>query len=101
MTARSSALPSFRAIGGVIVRFIEWMPLEEGRTLVARGTVVPLAEIVARLQAVFVRWFALPANHRSETACRYTFEDGVGRNRNYCAGVASVLRALQPDSADL
>ncbi len=68
---------------GVIVRFIEFMPLEEDRTWKPE-TVVPLDEIVSRLN----RWrpscstpaglVALPANAASETARRYTFSDGVG-----------------------
>ncbi|HEV2646508.1 MAG TPA: GTP 3',8-cyclase MoaA [Acidobacteriaceae bacterium] len=74
---------------GVIIRFIEFMPLEEPsaaephRTW-APETVVPMDEILARLNA----WrpscstpaglVELPANAASETARRYTFRDGVG-----------------------
>jgi cyclic pyranopterin phosphate synthase len=73
----------------VIVRFIEWMPLEEPSSAPdARTwrpeTVVTLDEIVARLNA----WvppdlgvaglIPLPANAASETARRYTFADGCG-----------------------
>jgi cyclic pyranopterin phosphate synthase len=47
---------------GVIVRFIEFMPLEEGRTW-SPATVVALDEI---------------PHARSETARRYHFDDGVG-----------------------
>jgi cyclic pyranopterin phosphate synthase len=60
----------------VIVRFIECMPLEEDRTW-SPETVVPMKEIVARLNAVRPL-VALPANHASETARRFTFDDGVG-----------------------
>jgi cyclic pyranopterin phosphate synthase len=60
----------------VIVRFIEFMPLEEDRAW-APGTVVPMAEIVERLNKVRPL-VALPANHASETARRFTFDDGVG-----------------------
>jgi cyclic pyranopterin phosphate synthase len=60
----------------VIVRFIECMPLEEDRTW-SPATVVPMKEILARLNAVRPV-VALPANHLSETARRFTFEDGVG-----------------------
>lgn len=60
----------------VIVRFIEFMPLEEDRTWTPE-TVVPMSEIVARLNAVRPL-VALPPNHASETARRFTFEDGVG-----------------------
>jgi cyclic pyranopterin phosphate synthase len=61
---------------GVIVRFIEFMPLEEGR-LWSPETVVPLREIVARLNE-FMPVRSLEANAASETARRYTFADGVG-----------------------
>jgi cyclic pyranopterin phosphate synthase len=60
----------------VIVRFIECMPLEEDRTW-SPETVVPMKEIVARLHALRPL-VALPANHASETARRFTFDDGVG-----------------------
>jgi cyclic pyranopterin phosphate synthase len=60
----------------VIVRFIECMPLEEDRTW-SPDTVVPMREIIARLNAVRPL-VALPANHASETARRFTFDDGVG-----------------------
>lgn len=59
----------------VIVRFIEFMPLEEGRVW-APSTVVPLEEILARMSEY------LPVKEvphgRSETARRYRFEDGIG-----------------------
>jgi GTP 3',8-cyclase len=61
---------------GVIVRFIEFMPLEEDR-LWTPQTVVPLPEVIERLSAVRPL-VALPSNHASETARRYTFDDGVG-----------------------
>jgi cyclic pyranopterin phosphate synthase len=60
----------------VIVRFIECMPLEEDRTW-SPATVVPMKEILARLNAVRPV-VALPPNHLSETARRFTFDDGVG-----------------------
>ena len=60
----------------VIVRFIECMPLEEDRTW-SPDTVVPMKEIIARLNAMRPL-VALPANHASETARRFTFDDGVG-----------------------
>jgi cyclic pyranopterin phosphate synthase len=61
---------------GVIVRFIEWMPLEEDRTW-KRETVVTMEEIVDRLNRVRPL-VELPPNASSETAKRFTFEDGVG-----------------------
>jgi GTP 3',8-cyclase len=61
---------------GVIVRFIEFMPLEEDR-LWTPEVVVPLREVVARLNS-FRPLVDLPANNPHETARRYTFDDGVG-----------------------
>jgi cyclic pyranopterin phosphate synthase len=60
---------------GVTVRFIEFMPLEEGRTW-APSTVVALEEILARM-AEYRPLVEVP-HARSETARRYRFEDGVG-----------------------
>lgn len=61
---------------GVTVRFIEFMPLEEDRSWKPE-TVLRMDEIVARLNA----WrplVELPPNALSETARRFTFDDGVG-----------------------
>ncbi len=60
----------------VIVRFIEFMPLEEGR-LWTPGIVVPLREIVERIGRA-LPLVPLPPNEASETARRYTFADGIG-----------------------
>jgi GTP 3',8-cyclase len=60
----------------VIVRFIEFMPLEEGR-LWTPEIVVPLREIVARISRE-LPLVELPPNEVSETARRYTFADGRG-----------------------
>jgi cyclic pyranopterin phosphate synthase len=60
---------------GVTVRFIEFMPLEEGRTW-APTTVVTLDEILARM-AEYRPLVEIP-HARSETARRYRFDDGVG-----------------------
>ncbi len=60
---------------GVTVRFIEFMPLEEGRTW-APSTVVSLDEILARM-AEYRPLVEIP-HARSETARRYRFQDGVG-----------------------
>ncbi len=60
---------------GVTVRFIEFMPLEEGRTW-APSTVVTLEEILARM-AEYRPLVEIP-HARSETARRYRFEDGIG-----------------------
>jgi len=60
---------------GVTVRFIEFMPLEEGRTW-APNTVVTLDEILACM-AEYRPLVEIP-RARSETARRYHFDDGVG-----------------------
>ncbi len=72
----------FSRAENVIVRFIEWMPLEEpssapGSRTWAPETVIPMDEIVARLNA----WrplVDLAPNAASETARRFTFDDGIG-----------------------
>jgi GTP 3',8-cyclase len=60
---------------GVTVRFIEFMPLEEGRTW-SPATVVTLDEILARMDEY--RPLVEIPHARSETARRYRFDDGVG-----------------------
>jgi len=60
----------------VVVRFIEFMPLEEGR-LWTPEIVVTLREIVDRIGRVMPLVDVDP-REASETARRYTFEDGVG-----------------------
>jgi cyclic pyranopterin phosphate synthase len=76
------AFARFSREENVIVRFIEYMPLEEPSAEVGARAwtpeiVVPMDEIVARLDA-FRPLVALPANHPSETARRFTFDDGLG-----------------------
>jgi cyclic pyranopterin phosphate synthase len=61
---------------GVIVRFIEWMPLEEDRSW-KRETVISMDEIVTRLNA-YRPLVELAPHTASETAKRFTFDDGVG-----------------------
>jgi cyclic pyranopterin phosphate synthase len=61
---------------GVVVRFIEFMPLEEGR-LWSPEIVVPLAEIVERIGRV-LPLVELAPRDAGETARRYGFQDGVG-----------------------
>jgi len=76
------AFAEFSRAEGVIVRFIEFMPLEEpsaednGRSW-SPERVVGMDEIIARLERVRPLR-ALPANHASETARRFTFDDGRG-----------------------
>jgi GTP 3',8-cyclase len=60
---------------GVIVRFIEFMPLEEDRVWSPK-TVVTLEEILARM-AEYRPLVEIP-HARSETARRYRFDDGIG-----------------------
>jgi cyclic pyranopterin phosphate synthase len=60
----------------VVVRFIEFMPLEEGR-LWTPEIVVTLKEIVERIGRV-LPLVEMPPREASETARRYTFEDGIG-----------------------
>jgi len=60
----------------VIVRFIEFMPLEEDR-LWSPEIVVPLNEIVDRIHRV-MPLVPLPAHEASETARRFGFADGRG-----------------------
>jgi cyclic pyranopterin phosphate synthase len=60
---------------GVVVRFIEFMPLEEDRTWTPK-TVVTLDEIVQRM-AEYRSLVEIP-HVRSETARRYRFDDGIG-----------------------
>jgi cyclic pyranopterin phosphate synthase len=60
---------------GTIVRFIEFMPLEEDRVWTPE-IVVTLGEIVRRMAAFMP--LREVEHSRSETARRYRFEDGVG-----------------------
>lgn len=61
---------------GVIVRFIEVMPLDEDRAW-SLDQVVSLKEITAKLAEV-LPLRALPPTQSGETARRYTFEDSRG-----------------------
>ena len=76
------AFADFSRKEDVIVRFIEWMPLEEpsadglGRNWTP-DAVVTLDEIVGRLSA-HNALVPLPPNAAAETARRYTFADGRG-----------------------
>ena len=70
------AFADFSRREGVIVRFIEWMPLEEDRSW-SPEKVVTMDEILTRLNTVRPV-VELPANVASETARRFTFDDGLG-----------------------
>jgi GTP 3',8-cyclase len=70
------AFAEFSRAEGVVVRFIEWMPLEEDRSWTPEA-VVTMDEIVQRLNALRPL-VPLPPNQASETARRFTFDDGRG-----------------------
>jgi len=64
----------FAREGGVIMRFIEFMPLDADRHW-SRDVVVPAAEVHARIHA---RWPLVQVPHEaSETARKYRFADGA------------------------
>lgn len=69
------AFGKFAREGGVVVRFIEFMPLEEDRVW-SLEIVVPLKEILAKLNG----YMPLKELERepSGTARRFVFEDGAG-----------------------
>ena len=80
---------------GVIVRFIEFMPLEEDRTW-SPATVVTLDEIVQRMARV-------PSAGRNPARAQrdcppVSFRRRRRRDRNHRSGFASLLRTLQPYS---
>ncbi|HUZ05744.1 MAG TPA: GTP 3',8-cyclase MoaA, partial [Acidobacteriaceae bacterium] len=70
------AFAKFSREEGVIVRFIEFMPLEEDR-MWSPEVVVRLEEILEALQT-FRPVVPMKPNALSETALRYTFDDGHG-----------------------
>ena len=70
-----AAFGRFAREEGVVVRFIEFMPLEEGRVW-SPEIVVTLDEILQRM-AEFMPLREVP-HAESETARRYAFEDGGG-----------------------
>ena len=70
-----TAFGRFARDEGVVVRFIEFMPLEEDRVW-SPEIVVPLEEILSRM-AEYMPLREI-GHSDSETARRYVFEDGVG-----------------------
>ena len=70
------AFAHFAREHGVVVRFIEFMPLEEDR-LWTPEMVVPLTEIVERIQRLYPLTVLAPTT-AGETARRYGFADGRG-----------------------
>ena len=85
----------FARTEGVILRFIEFMPLEEER-IWAPDTVIGYDELIGRLSA-FRPLAPLPGNTPGETAQRFTFDDGVGEigiiapvSRAFCGACSRV-----------
>jgi cyclic pyranopterin phosphate synthase len=79
----------------IILRFIEFMPLEEGR-IWSRDTVIGYDELKARIGAVRPL-VPLAANTPGETAQRFTFDDGIGEigiiapvSRAFCGACSRV-----------
>jgi cyclic pyranopterin phosphate synthase len=69
------AFAEFARERDLIMRFIEFMPLDADRTW-TRESMVPAAEVYRRISA---RWPLVPVAHeRSETARKYKFADGRG-----------------------
>jgi GTP 3',8-cyclase len=80
---------------GVILRFIEFMPLEEDR-IWSRDTVIGFDELKERIGAVRPL-VPLPATTPGETAQRFTFDDGIGEigiiapvSRAFCGACSRV-----------
>lgn len=69
------AFGKFAREEAVVLRFIEFMPLEEGRVW-SPEIVVTLDKIVRRM-ADYLQLIEIPRERR-ETARRYAFEDGIG-----------------------
>jgi GTP 3',8-cyclase len=68
------AFAAFARDRGVIMRFIEFMPLDADRHW-SRGSVVPAAEVFRRIHA---QWpLEQIAHEKSETARKYRFADGA------------------------
>jgi GTP 3',8-cyclase len=68
------AFAEFAREGGLVMRFIEFMPLDADRNW-NRSLVVPAAEVHQRIHA---RWPLVQIPHeRSETARKYRFADGA------------------------
>jgi GTP 3',8-cyclase len=85
----------FARTEGVILRFIEFMPLEEDR-IWSRDTVIGYDELRQRISAVRPL-VPLPGSTPSETAQRFTFDDGIGEigiiapvSRAFCGACSRV-----------
>ncbi len=89
------AFAQFSRDEGVIVRFIEFMPLEEDR-IWSPDVVVGYNEMLDILNS-FRPLVPLPATTPGETAMRYTFDDGLGEvgiiapvSRAFCGACSRV-----------
>ncbi len=71
-----AAFGEFARNEGVVVRFIEFMPLEEDRVW-SPDIVVTMDEIIARMSE-FRPLTEISRNFDSETARRFVFDDGLG-----------------------
>ena len=69
-------LADFSRQTGHVMRFIEFMPLDQGKSW-SRDSVVPADEIFNKINE-HRKLIPLQANTESETARRYAFEDGLG-----------------------
>lgn len=69
-------LAKFARQTGHVMRFIEFMPLDQGRAW-SRDDVVPADEIYNKINE-YKKLIPITANSESETALRYAFEDGIG-----------------------
>ena len=85
----------FARAEGVILRFIEFMPLEEDR-IWSPDTVISYDELLQRLSTVRPL-VPLPGNAPGETAQRFTFDDGIGEigiiapvSRAFCGACSRV-----------
>ncbi|HEX4581904.1 MAG TPA: GTP 3',8-cyclase MoaA [Acidobacteriaceae bacterium] len=85
----------FARAEGVILRFIEFMPLEEDR-IWSPDTVIGYDELKTRIGAVRPL-VPLPATTPGETAQRFTFDDGIGEigiiapvSRAFCGACSRV-----------
>jgi cyclic pyranopterin phosphate synthase len=85
----------FARAEGIILRFIEFMPLEEDR-IWSRDTVIRYEELKARIGAVRPL-VPLAATTPGETAQRFTFDDGIGEigiiapvSRAFCGACSRV-----------
>ena len=83
----------------VVVRFIEFMPLEEGR-LWTPEIVVPLKEIVDRIGRV-LPLVQMPAARSKRDGAALHLCRRRWRNRHHCAGEPGFLRSMQPRAAHL